>query len=97
MPYIKENRRENLYDGKYIKVEAIENAGDIQYAIAEMVDFYLRYGPGKFNYQKCNDIMGALAGAQMEFYRKVVAPYEDEKILENGGLYDLKAYKKGTY
>ena len=94
MPYIKGNRRDALYDGKYFKVESIENAGDIQYAIAEMVDFYLRFGPGKFNYQKCNDVMGALAGAQMEFYARVVEPYEKLKIKQNGEIYNLDAYMK---
>jgi len=39
------------------------------------------------NYQNCNDIMGALAGAQMEFYREVVSKYEDKKIKQNGGVY----------
>jgi hypothetical protein len=38
------------------------------------------------NYQHCNDIMGALAGAQMEFYRKVVEPYEEEKEKINGPI-----------
>lgn len=100
MPYINAERRDKLYDGKYFKVDAIENAGDIQYAIAEIVDFYLRYGPGKFNYQKCNDVMGALAGAQQEFYARVVEPYEKLKIKENGGVYyDLSGYmrKVGDY
>ena len=32
--------------------------------------------------------MGALAGAQMEFYRKVVVPYELDKEAENGGVYE---------
>ena len=39
------------------------------------------------SYATINDIIGALEGAKMEFYRRVVAPYEDEKIKENGDVY----------
>jgi hypothetical protein len=42
---------------------------------------------GPYNYQTLNDVMGALAGAQMEFYRKVVAPYENKKEIINGSVY----------
>jgi hypothetical protein len=41
----------------------------------------------KFNYQTCNDVMGALTGANMEFYRRFVADYEDTKIRDNGDVY----------
>jgi len=36
--------------------------------------------------------MGALNGANQEFYRVVVAPYEDAKISENGSVYCLDRY-----
>jgi hypothetical protein len=39
------------------------------------------------NYQTVNDIVGALEGAKMEFYRRAAAPYEDLKIKENGDVY----------
>ena len=38
------------------------------------------------NYQNMNDCMGALVGAQQEFYRRVCAPYEDIKIQDNGDV-----------
>jgi hypothetical protein len=34
-----------------------------------------------------NDVVGALDGAKAEFQRRVVAPYEDKKIRENGDVY----------
>ena len=81
MPYIKQEDRPKIAD-KVIKYSNINNAGELQYAIAVMLkDFISRKG---LKYQNCNDVMGALAGAQMEFYRKVVAPYEDLKEKENG-------------
>lgn len=88
MPYIKQEDRYKIVDGgpenKRINCESIETAGELQYAMAVMFKSYMqRKG---LNYQHCNDILGALAGAQMEFYRKMVAPYEEKKIIENGDV-----------
>jgi hypothetical protein len=38
-------------------------------------------------YKTINDILGALEGAKMEFYRRVVVKYEDSKREENGDVY----------
>lgn len=87
MPYLLPEDRTRIVNSskELITINAINSAGDLQYAIAEMIHSYLfRTG---LSYQNCNNIMGALAGAQMEFYRKVVAPYEDEKIELNGKVY----------
>jgi len=39
------------------------------------------------SYQTFNDIIGALEGAKLEFYRRVVVRYEEEKIKANGDVY----------
>jgi len=89
MPYIRQSDRYHIVvkekpNYPKINIDEVKSAGDIQYAIAYMLKNYMeRKG---LNYQNCNDVMGALAGAQMEFYRKVVAPYEDLKIEENGDV-----------
>jgi hypothetical protein len=80
MPYIEKNKREELFD------RDPETAGELQYLIAEMIQGYIT-DKGPYNYQTLNDVMGALAGAQMEFYRKVVAPYENKKEIINGSVY----------
>lgn len=87
MPYIKQSRRRGLHTvNGVLDIDAPQTAGELQYIMAEMFQSYVtRLG---LSYQTCNDIMGALAGAQMEFYRKVVAPYEDEKIKQNGDVYE---------
>ncbi len=81
MPYINKLERPNILDcpiGEF----APEDAGELQFVIATLIhNYHKRFG---IKYQKCNDIMGALAGAQMEYYRQVVAPYEDTKISSNG-------------
>ena len=93
MPYIDKNHRERIAYIDYgnarlpmgkINYEQIYTAGELQYAIAVMIKSFMeRKG---LNYQNCNDIMGALAGAQMEFYRRTVSKYEDQKIEQNGDV-----------
>ena len=80
MPYISKEAREELFD------RDPENAGEIQYLIAAMVSDYLK-DKGEYSYNTLNEVMGALSGAQQEFYRKVVAPYEDKKEIVNGHVY----------
>lgn len=91
MPYINHDARKivhlkesdgNAFDA--IVVDDIITAGELQYAMAVMFKSYLKRKG--LNYQNCNDIMGALAGAQMEFYRRVVSPYEDSCIERNGDV-----------
>jgi hypothetical protein len=83
MPYIKAEDREAL--DKYPL--SVQNAGELNYVITKIALAYWTGVNGKQNYQKINDIVGALEGAKMEFYRRVVAPYEDGKIKENGDVY----------
>jgi len=80
MPYITKKAREELYD------RDPENAGELQYLIAMMISDYIS-DKDQYDYQTLNDVMGALAGAQQEFYRKIVAPYEEKKELLNGSVY----------
>lgn len=61
------------------------SGGELQWIIAELIHNFI--SEKGLNYQHCQDMMGALAGAQAEFYREVVAPYEDIKKLENGRVY----------
>ena len=37
-------------------------------------------------YSNINDAMGLLECVKQEFYRKVAAPYEDQKEFDNGGI-----------
>ena len=42
---------------------------------------------GKVSYSLINEVTGALENAKLEFYRRVVVPYEDMKIKINGDVY----------
>jgi hypothetical protein len=63
------------------------SSGELNYQITRLCVGYLdRHG---LRYFTLNDIIGALECAKMELYRRVAAPYEDEKIKENGDVYDI--------
>jgi hypothetical protein len=78
MPYIKpEDRKQLVY-------RSPESAGELNYLITRLIVEYSRAIP---SYQSINDVLGALEGAKLEFYRRIAAPYEDTKIQENGDVY----------
>jgi hypothetical protein len=80
MPYIKEERRQRMW------IEAPQNAGELNYAITKLLVGYWN-SQGRC-YQRINDIIGAVEGAKAEFQRRVVGKYEDQKIKENGDVYN---------
>ena len=42
---------------------------------------------GSPSYSDFSEVIGALESAKLEFYRRAVVPYEDEKIKQNGDVY----------
>lgn len=84
MPYITQDRRDEL-DADASFLDLPENAGELNYLLTVLCREYFVQNGGR--YQQINDIMGALEGAKLEFYRRVAAPYEDKKIKENGDCY----------
>ena len=82
MPYIVNSAREQLDDGGLPN-----SAGELNYMISSLIDEYLHeYGK---NYTNINEVIGVLECAKLELYRRVAAPYEDEKIEQNGDVYDF--------
>lgn len=80
MPYVEKTRRADVI------INGANNAGELNYEITSiLVRYYLKHGN---KYQVFNDIIGALEGAKLEFYRRVVAPYEDLKREKNGDVYE---------
>ena len=82
MPYIVETARELLDDGGLP-----DNAGEMNYVISTLIDDYLQEY-GKY-YANINEVIGVLECAKLELYRRIAAPYEDEKIETNGDVYDV--------
>jgi hypothetical protein len=57
-------------------------SGNLNYTITKL--FFTLYPQP--NYQRFNDMIGALECCKLELYRKKVGPYEDLKEHENGPL-----------
>lgn len=90
MPYIKQNDRVALE----CPDERPASSGELNYILTREVEKYrLFHG---HCYQTFNDIIGALEGAKLELYRRMVAPYEDRKMIENGDVYKGPTRKAET-
>jgi hypothetical protein len=79
MPYITQDARDAIDSG-----EIPLTAGELNYLLTVTVLEYLEFN-GR-SYSSMNDVIGALEACKLEFYRRHVAPYEDEKIAENGDV-----------
>ncbi len=82
MPYVTSEKRD------YLKVSlkhAAQKPGELNYQITQVLLAYLR--ENQLNYTAINDILGALEGAKLEFYRRVAVHYEEDKRHENGEIY----------
>jgi hypothetical protein len=81
LPYIPQKRRDEIgFDGS-----PPVTPGELNYVFTiEAIDYLDRQG---LSYQTINDVLGALEGAKLEFYRRVAAPFEDAKCVQNGDVY----------
>lgn len=87
MPYVSQEARARLDGGA-----PPENAGELNYAITMLVDAYLgrcSAEAGRLRYAHVNEAVGVLECAKLELYRRIAAPYEDEKIDESGDVYTV--------
>jgi hypothetical protein len=79
MPYISKEAREE------VKAFGPRTAGELNYAITLLIKDYQTHKG--LSYQTINDIVGALEGAKLEYTRRIVGPYENSKLSENGDVY----------
>ena len=85
MPYIKMSDRERLENlVKEMSLTEIRTAGGLNYLTTRLIHAFLDQ-KGE-SYQTYNDILGALEGVKFELQRRYLAPYENNKITENGDL-----------
>ncbi len=90
MPYVKPEIRRHYIDSgleEMCKAVAMDGVipGDLNYIFTCLA---IAYTDKKLDYQRINDVVGALEGAKLEFYRRRAAPYEAKKIEENGDVYN---------
>jgi hypothetical protein len=84
MPYIKQDARHTFESHIQNLAADAENAGDLNYIITKMLHLYIK--KKGLRYANCNEVIGALECCKLELYRKLIGTYEDEKIIENGGV-----------
>jgi len=88
MPYILSAERDKLKpatDAIASVIDKSTTAGDLNYMISLMAKAYV--DAKGLRYEHLNAVVGALDSCKVEFQRRVVAPYEDQKISENGDVY----------
>lgn len=95
MPYISQDKRHVLdpvIDDLHRSLVELEMddemnnmEGNVNYIFSRLL--LMVYGDrDSTRYAQINDAMGVLASVQAEYYRKVAAPYEDQKAFENGDV-----------
>lgn len=76
MPYLKPKQRSK---------SSLKEAGDLNFRIHELIEIYLS-SKGAIKYEEYNSVIGVLESVKLEFYRRAVAAYEDNKIVDNGDI-----------
>ncbi len=83
MPYIDKNAQEDIAITLWRRRP--KTVGELNFLITmQVLDYLAQAGT---SYATINSLIGVLECAKLELYRRVVAPYEDEKIKENGDVY----------
>ena len=83
MPYITQSNRVDIDYRLGPLLEFISSPGDANYVITQVLRKAFDYS----HYSDFNAAIGILECCKLEMYRRAVAPYEDQKIRENGDVY----------
>ncbi len=86
MPYIKKFSRDCYEERLEPLLDLVSRDGSpamLNYLISKLCRAYLG---DNASYETLNDAVGVLECAKIELYRRMIAPYEDRKIAENGDL-----------
>ncbi len=89
MPYIEQKERVQLLD------RDPRDVGELAYELAEDVEIYLTTRKGGIRFTDLAHVVGALDLVKLEFYHRIVAPYEKNKMRENGDVWGGTIKKLG--
>jgi hypothetical protein len=78
VPYIRKARRDAVHEGGAITY------GELNYELTTRILEFLSSHP---TYEEFQAVIGLLECMKQEFYRRMVAPYEDKKKEENGDVF----------
>lgn len=83
MPYVNKWNREMLAD--FDGTKSAMTLGELNFQFHALVFKYL--GDRGLSYDNIAGITGVLENVKQELYRRSFAPYEDQKIMDNGDVY----------
>lgn len=101
MPYIKQELRDQIDNNIETLVHNINSlsktdvdfAGILNYTISSLVSQILLSKFDRLRYWHSPMVRGVLMDVADEFYRRIVSPYEDEQIKNNGDVESFKELK----
>jgi hypothetical protein len=83
MPYVDYATKEALKDYPDCDILGV---GELTYMLTIVCKHYMDSEAPK-TYAKHAEVIAALENTKLEFYRRIVAPYEDDKIRANGDVW----------
>ena len=87
MPYISKDERERFRDFIDPLIDELINnkytPGQVNYIISKLIWSLFDERP---SYTKGNELLGILNAVNLEFYRRRLVEYENEKMIESGDL-----------
>lgn len=93
MPYIRQDKRDEFdteldaFIIKFLETGDTEStAGRLNYAVSRILGSILN-DDERISYSRINELIGVLECAKIELYRRIAAPYEDDKSRINGDVY----------
>jgi len=91
MPYVDGVSRFIYEDGLQEIAEAFAESGagdgDLNYVLTKVAIAWLMYHQPPFNYSLRGRVLLAFEAAKLEYYERVMRPYEDKKRAANGDVY----------
>ena len=84
MPYTLDEDRERQKAAIAILTDAIQSKGDLNYTICELVGQLIL--KTKISYTQISEWIDGVHGAERELTRRILGPYEDLKIQQNGDV-----------
>ena len=85
MQYIDQDSRNKLDPNMVLLSENTNTVGQLNYCITKLCINFLKRST--ISYTALNEIIGVLECSKLEFYRKMLEKYEDEKERENGTVW----------
>lgn len=82
MPYITHKRANDIQPIIEELAEHVFNEGELNYAMSHLAALYMKQRDENPSYALRNTVHGTFHSAGAEFYRQVVAPYEEMKAAD---------------